>query len=64
MTDPTAQTKMKALVASQLLLGDIDDWKTFEQERETARKISNRRAARSVSSQIGQSYRELSHWRR
>jgi hypothetical protein len=50
---------MKALVASRLLLGDFDDWKTFEQERETARKILNRRAARSVSSQIGRSYGEL-----
>jgi len=51
---------MKALVASRLLLGDFDDWKTFEQERETAGKILNRRAARSVSSQIGRNYRELS----
>ena len=51
---------MKALVVSRLLLGDFDDWKTFEQERETAGKILNRRAARSVSSQIGRSYRELS----
>jgi hypothetical protein len=60
MTDSNAQTKMKALVASRLLLGDFDDWKTFEQERETARKILNRRAARSVSSQIRRSYHELS----
>jgi hypothetical protein len=51
---------MKALVASRLLVGDIDDWKAFEQERETVGKIPNRRAARSVSSQIGRSYRELS----
>jgi hypothetical protein len=60
MTGSTAQTKMKALVVSRLLLGDLDDWKTFEQERETAGQILNRRAARSVSSQIGKSYSELS----
>jgi len=60
MTDSTAQTKMKALVVSRLLLGDINDWRTFEQERETAAKILNRRAARSVSSQIGRSYHDLS----
>jgi len=58
MTGSTAQTKMKALVVSRLLLGDLDDWKAFEQERETARQILNRRAARSVSSQIGKSYHE------
>ncbi len=51
---------MEALVASRLLLGDIDDWKAFEQERETGGKILNRRAARSVLSQIGRSYSELS----
>jgi hypothetical protein len=55
-----AQSKMKALVVSRLLLGDIPDWKIFEQERNTAGKIVNRRAARSVSSQIGRSYGELS----
>ena len=55
-----AQTKMKALVVSRLLLGDIPDWQTFESERETASKILNRRTARSVSSQIGRSYRDLS----
>lgn len=51
---------MKALVAARLLMGDFDDWKVFEQERETASKIHNRRTARSVSSQIGRSYRALS----
>ena len=48
-----AQTKMKALVVSRLMLGDITDWVTFESERATAQKITNRRTARSVSSQIG-----------
>jgi hypothetical protein len=51
---------MKALVVSRLLLGDIDDWNAFERERETAGKILNRRAARSVLSQIGRSYSGLS----
>src|SRR6266446_2289487 len=60
MTAANAQTKMKALVASRLLLGDIDDWRVFEQERDTAGKIANRHTARSVSSQIGRGYRELS----
>lgn len=60
MTNLNAQTKMKALVASRLLLGDINDWKTFDRERDTAGKIANRRAARSVSSRIGRNYRELS----
>lgn len=60
MTAPNAQVRMKALFVSRLLLGDIDDWKTFERERETAEKIMNRRAARSVSSQIGRGYRSLS----
>jgi hypothetical protein len=55
-----AQTKMKALVMSRLLLGDITNWSTFESERETAAQIANRRTARSVSSQIGRGYRELS----
>jgi len=51
---------MKALVLSRLLMGDINDWRVFEQERETAGKIANRHAARVVSSQIGRGYRELS----
>jgi len=55
-----AQTKMKALVVSRLMLGDITDWVTFESERATAQKITNRRTARSVSSQIGRNYRSLS----
>ena len=41
-------------------MGDIKDWKVYEHERETAGKIANRRAARSVSSQIGRGYRQLS----
>jgi len=60
MTTANAQIKMKALVASRLLMGDINDRRAFEQERETAGKIANRHAARSVSSQIGRGYRELS----
>jgi hypothetical protein len=55
-----AQIKMKALVVSRLLLGDIPDWRTFDNERKTADEIVNRRAARSVSSQIGRNYRDLS----
>jgi hypothetical protein len=55
-----AQTKMKALVVSRLLLGDIPDWPTFERERKAAGEILNRRTARSVSSQIGHNYRDLS----
>jgi hypothetical protein len=60
MTTANAQTKMKALVASRLLKGDINNWVVFEQERETARKIANRHTARGVSSQIRRGYRELS----
>jgi hypothetical protein len=55
-----AQTKMKALVAARLMMGDITSWAIFESERSTAGRIFNRRAARSVSSQIGRGYRELS----
>lgn len=55
-----AQSKMKALVVSRLLLGDIHNWMQFEQERNTAAKIVNRHIARSVSSQIGRRYRNLS----
>jgi len=61
MTGSSAQTRMKALVVSRLLLGEMDDWKHFERERDAAGKITNRCAARSVSSQIGRGYRELSH---
>jgi len=55
-----AQIKMKALVVSRLMMGDIPTWQAFESERETASKILNRATARSVSSQIGRSYRDLS----
>jgi len=55
-----AQIKMKALVASRLMMGDLPNWAAFEQERNTAGMIANRRTARSVSSQIGRGYRELS----
>src|ERR1700730_7896828 len=56
----TAEIKMKALVVSRLLLGDIPDWRTFEDERKTACKIENHHTARSASSQIGRNYRDLS----
>lgn len=59
MTSPNAQVRMKALVVSRLLLGDINDWKMFEQERNMAGQIANRRTARSVSAQIGKAYRDL-----
>ena len=55
-----AQTKMKALVAARLMMGDITNWISFEDQRKTAGQIANRRTARSVSSQIGRGYRELS----
>jgi hypothetical protein len=55
-----AQIKMKALVVSRLMMGDITNWAAFERERKTASQITNRRTARSVSSQIGRGYRELS----
>lgn len=60
MTKPNAQVRMKALVAARLLMGDFEDWGHFQQEREAASQIVNRRAARSVSSQIGRSYGDLS----
>ncbi len=60
MPSADAQTRMKALVAARLLLGDFDSWDVFNRERETANKIANRHAARSVSAQIGRTYRDLS----
>jgi len=60
MTSANAQTKMKALVVSRLLLGDFNDWEAFRRERDVAGKIANRRVARSVTSQIGRNYRTLS----
>jgi hypothetical protein len=51
---------MKALVASRLMMGDLPNWAVFEKERNTAGMIANRRTARSVSSQIGRDYRDLS----
>jgi hypothetical protein len=56
----SAQIKMKALVVSRLMMGDITNWAAFERERNTASQIANRRTARSVSLQIGRGYRELS----
>ena len=35
-------------------MGDIKDWKVYEHERETAGKIANRRAARSVRHRLGE----------
>ena len=55
-----AQTKMKALVVSRLMMGDVTNWAAFESERKVAAQITNRQTARSVSSQIGRGYRELS----
>ncbi len=60
VTMAAAQIRMKALVASRLMMGDLPNWAAFEKERNTAGMIANRRTARSVSSQIGRSYRELS----
>jgi hypothetical protein len=56
----SAQVKMKALVISRLLMGDISNWTVFDRERQAAGQIANRRAARSVASQIGRSYSGLS----
>lgn len=56
----SATVKMKALVASRLLMGDLNDWAAFQRERDVANRIVNRRLARSVSVQIGRGYQELS----
>jgi hypothetical protein len=56
----SAQLKMKALMASRLLMGDITTWTAFESERKTAGQIPKRRIAGSVSKQIGRDYRALS----
>jgi hypothetical protein len=56
----SAQTRMKAMVAARLMMGDFDSWDVFNRERETAAKIANRQIARSISAQIGRSYRNLS----
>jgi hypothetical protein len=56
----TAQIRMKALVVSRLLMGEITSWAIFENERRAASQIANRRAARSASSQIGRGHQELS----
>jgi hypothetical protein len=55
----SAQVKMKALVLSRLLMRDIANWTAFDSEWQAAGRVANRRAARSVSSQIGRSYGEL-----
>lgn len=54
-----ARTKMKALVAARLMMGDITNWTHFENERGIAEQIANRQTAREVSRQIGRGYREL-----
>jgi hypothetical protein len=56
----TAKVRMKALVVSRLLMGELTNWAIFEKERKTATQVANRRTARSVSSQIGRGYQELS----
>lgn len=60
-TAANARTKMKALVVSRLLLGEINEWQAFEQERSAAEKIANRHLARIASAQIGRSYSDLSN---
>lgn len=60
MVSPTAKVRMKAMVVARLLMGEFETWEHFEQERERAGEIVNRRIARSVSSQIGRTYRDLS----
>lgn len=42
-TMTAAQIRMKALVASRLMIGDIPNWAAFEKERDTAGMIANRR---------------------
>lgn len=56
----SAQIKMKALVVSRLLMGDITNWAAFEDQRRRANQITNRQAARRASSQMGRGYSELS----
>ncbi len=60
MRHSNASERFKALVAARLLMGQFDSWEVFEQERAAARQVVNRRAARSVSTQIGRSARDLS----
>lgn len=60
MVKQNAQVRMKALVAARLLMGDLDTWAHFEEERKIARQVANRRIARSVSAQIGRRYSDLS----
>ena len=60
MPNANAQTRFKALVAARLLMGQFDSWEVFDQERATACQVINRRAARSVSTQIGRPSRDLS----
>ena len=55
-----ATTKMKALVVARLMMGDFENWATFNNDLKMAEKITNRRTARSVSSQIGRRYQDLS----
>ncbi len=52
--------RFACLVISRLLVGDISNWTAFDREWQAAGRIVNRRAARSVSSQMGRGYRELS----
>jgi hypothetical protein len=56
---PNAQVKMKAMVASRLLMGHFDSIGAFEDERATANNIHNRRIARGVTAQIGRDYGQL-----
>jgi len=40
-----AQIRMKALVASRLMMGDLPNWAAFEKERNTAAPVSRKFAA-------------------
>lgn len=57
---PTATSRMKALVVARLMMGDFTDWDQYNSEIAIAHKISNRRTARSVMSQIGRDYSQMS----
>ena len=59
MRHSNASERFKALVAARLLMGQFDSWEVFEQTC-SCRQVVNRRAARSVSTQIGRSARDLS----
>jgi hypothetical protein len=57
---PSATVRMKALVVARLMMGDFQNWDQFKSEIAIAHKVSNRRTARSVMSQIGRNYSQMS----